>query len=100
MQSDGALIGLHAATMFTALAAAIYCPMPGEAALMVPLGRNDLAAVLRWAEHEDAALLALDSSSGRVIARMSTNHSLLEAIAAGIVPIKVRAPGCDGPPTR
>ena len=97
---DLGLIGFHTGAVLTALAAALYCPLPGQAALMVPLGRKDLAPVLEWAEQEDAALLALDSASGRVVARMTSHHSLLKALGAGILPIKVRTPGCGGPPQR
>ena len=100
MPGDLALVGCHTTAVLSALAAALYCPLPGQAALMVPLGRNDLTTVLEWAENENAALLALDSTKGRVVARINSHNSLHGAIAAGILPVKVRAPGCEGPAQR
>lgn len=100
MRGDRAIIGLHGAAMLLALAAALVWPRAGQAALMVPLGSSDLATVLRWADTEQAQLLALDPASGRVIARISTNRSLLSAISHGIVPIAARGTGCNVRPQR
>lgn len=94
MPPERALIGLHGAGITLALAAVLLSPRPGQAALMVPLASNDLHSVLRWADREDAALLRLDTSRGRVIARISDHNSLIRALGSGIVPVAVRAPGC------
>ena len=95
MRYERVLVGLHGAAVVLALSAATVWPLPGQAALMVPLGSGDLGTVLRWADRENAPLLALDSASGRVIARIADNHSLLSAIGAGIMPIAARSGGCQ-----
>ena len=95
MRYERVLVGLHGAAVVLALSAATVWPRPGQAALMVPLGSGDLGTVLRWADRENAPLLALDSASGRVIARIADNHSLLSAIGAGIMPIAARSGGCQ-----
>ncbi len=95
MRSERVLVGLHCAAVVLTLSVATVWPRPGQAALMLPLGTGDLGTVLRWADRENARLLALDSASGRVIARIADNHSLLSAIGSGIVPIAVRAGGCQ-----
>lgn len=95
MRSERVLICLHGAAVVLALAAATVWPRPGQAAIMVPLGAGDLGTVLRWADRQNAPLLALDSASGRVIARIADNHSLLSAIGSGIMPIAARARGCQ-----
>ena len=95
MRSERFLICLHGAAVVLALAAATVWPRPGQAAIMVPLGAGDLGTVLRWADRQNAPLLALDSASGRVIARIADNHSLLSAIGSGIMPIAARARGCQ-----
>jgi hypothetical protein len=100
VQADRAVIALHTGAMLLALVAALVWPRPGQAALLVPLGPDGLAAALDWADAEGAPLLALDTASGRVIARISTNDSLLRAISSGLVPIAARAPGCQPPATR
>ena len=61
---------------------------------MVPLGRNGIGAALRWADAEQAQLLALDTVNGRVIAQISSNDSVLRALAFGLMPVAARAPGC------
>ncbi|ASJ90834.1 hypothetical protein [Porphyrobacter sp. CACIAM 03H1] len=94
MRLERALIGLHAAGVVFALVAALAWPRPGQAALLVPLGTGGLRGVLAWADRTGAPLLALDSASGRVIARISDNRSLLHALSQGIVPVAARAPGC------
>jgi hypothetical protein len=95
MRSDRALIGLHAVSVALAGAAALVWPRPGQAALMVPIGPADMASVLRWADREKAALMRLDSASGRVVVRITDNRSLVRALGAGIVPVATRAPGCQ-----
>lgn len=94
MPADRAVIALHGTAIAVALAAALAWPRAGQAALMVPLGRPGLPAVLAWAEAEDAALLRLDSAGGTVIARIPSNNSLWGALRLGIMPISARAPGC------
>ncbi len=95
MRSERVLVSLHGAAVVLALSAATVWPLPGQAALMVPLGTGDIRTVLRWADRERAPLLALDSASGRVIARIADNQSLVSAIGAGILPIAARADGCQ-----
>ncbi len=95
MRSERVLVGLHGAAVVLALSAATVWPRPGQTALMVPLGAGDLGTVLRWADRQNAPLIVLDSTSGRVIARISDNHSLLSAIGSGIMPIAARAAGCQ-----
>lgn len=94
MTAERALFVLHGFAMLLALAAALVWPRAGQAALMVPLGRSDLGEVLRWADAEQAPLLAIDPARGRVIARISSNGSVLRALASGLVPVAARAPGC------
>jgi hypothetical protein len=98
MSADRIIIAVHGAAVLLALAAALVWPRAGQAALMVPFGGSDIATVLRWADAEQAPLLSLDPGSGRVIARISTNRSLLSAISHGIVPIAVRGTGCTARP--
>ncbi len=94
MRVERALIGLHGAGIALALTAALVWPRAGQAALMVPLVGADTRTVLDWAAQENARLLALDTASGRVVARITDNRSLLRAVRRGIVPMTARAPGC------
>lgn len=94
MSAERALIGLHGSALMLALAAALVWPRPGQAALMVPLGGQNLGSALDWADREQAELIELDSTSGRIVARISNIGSAWRAITAGIVPIAIRAPGC------
>ncbi|MBU7575210.1 MAG: hypothetical protein KAF64_17760 [Hydrogenophaga sp.] len=94
MRADRALMALHGAAIALSLVAATAWPRPGQAALLVPVGGNDLHTVLRWMAQEDTAVLALDTARGRVIVRISDNAAPLHALAAGIVPLTARAPGC------
>lgn len=100
MRADRVLLGLHGTGVTLALVAALVWPRPGQAALLVPLGRSDARAVIAWASREDARLLALDTSRGRIIARITDNASLLRALREGILPIAARAPGCQSGPER
>jgi len=95
MRADRALFGFHAAGAVLALAAALIWPRPGQAALLVPLGASDTRELIAWAVREDAPLLAVDSTRGRIIARVADNASLLRALGHGILPLAARAPGCD-----
>lgn len=97
MRADRAVLGLHGTGVLVALAAALVWPRPGQAALMVPLAGNDMRSVLHWAAAEDARLLTINTDTGRVIARISDNHSLMRAVGAGILPVAARAPGCQQP---
>lgn len=94
MTGERALIGLHGGALILAFAAALVWPRAGQAALIVPLGGQNLRSALHWADTEQAELIELDSTSGRMVARMSDNGSAWRAIAAGIMPIATRAPGC------
>lgn len=94
VRTDHALITVHALGACLALGAALFWPRPGQAALLVPVAGHDLSAALRWADREAAPLLALDTTSGRVIARVTDNASLLHALGQGLVPIAARGPGC------
>ena len=94
MRIERALFCLHGAGIALALTAALVWPRPGQAALLVPLGSADTRTVLAWAVREKAPLLALDTASGRVVARITDNRSLLRGIAQGILPLAARAPGC------
>lgn len=94
MRAERTLFGLHAAGVVLAVAAALVWPRAGQAALMVPLGGADTRTVIGWAAQENAPLLVLDTASGRVIARMTDNRSMLRALGQGIVPIAAPAPGC------
>lgn len=72
-----------------ALVAALVWPRPRQAALL-----SDTRSVIAWAAREEAPLLALDTTRGRVIARITGNAGLLRALGEGILPLAVRAPGC------
>jgi hypothetical protein len=95
MRADRMLLGVHAAGVTLALAAALVWPRPGQAALLVPLGTTDTRTAIAWAAHEDAPLLALDTARGRIIARITDNASLMRALSHGILPLAARAPGCN-----
>ncbi len=97
MRGDRAMLGLHGAGVMIAVAAALVWPRPGQAALMVPVGDSGMRGVVAWADGEDATLLALDTTNGRAIARITDNRSIVRAIKAGILPIAARAPGCVQP---
>lgn len=88
------MIGLHGAAVILALGTATVAPRAGEAALMLPIANRDLGAVLDWADHEGASLLEIDTATGRVIARVPDDTSLIHAVAAGILPIAATAPNC------
>lgn len=94
------MIALQAAGAVLALVAALAWPRAGEAALLVPLGSNDLRTVLRWAHSQSAPLIELDPASGRVVARIASNPGLFSALGAGIVPIAARTRGCQSEGTR
>lgn len=94
MRADRRMIALHGSAAVLTLVAALVWPRAGQAALLVPLAGNDLGTVLRWADSQSAPLLALDTTNGRVIARISSNRSLLSAVGSGIVPIAARNPDC------
>lgn len=95
MGVERALLCLHGTGVALALTAALVWPRAGQAALLVPLGRADTRTLLDWAAQENAPLLALDTASGRVVARITDSRSLLRGIAQGIVPLAARAPGCS-----
>jgi hypothetical protein len=97
VRTDRALLAAHASGVVLALGAALFWPRPGQAALIVPVGSDDLAPALQWADREAAPLLELDTARGRVIARVTDNASLLRALGAGLVPIAARAAGCSPP---
>lgn len=94
MGVERALLCLHGTGIALALTAALIWPRAGQAALLVPFGSADTRTVLAWAAQENAPLLALDTASGRVVARITDSRSLLRGIAQGIVPLAARAPGC------
>lgn len=94
MPANRLTIGLHACSVVLALAAALACPRPGQAALLVPLGSNGLREAVHWAASHDAALIAIDSANGQATIRLPSNHSLLSALGAGIIPIAARAATC------
>jgi hypothetical protein len=95
MRADRVLLGVHAAGVTLAITAALVWPRPGQAALLVPLGTTDTRTAIAWAAHEDAPLLAIDTASGRIIARITDNASLMRALGHGILPLAARAPGCN-----
>lgn len=100
MQAERALIALHSGAVMLALVAALIWPRPGQTALLVPLGHNDLGSVLRWAAAADAPLVSLDSASGKVVARVPENRTLIRALAAGIFPVAINVRVCEpGEPT-
>ncbi len=94
MRSERALFALHGLALGLALAAALAWPRVGEPALLVPLGADRMARAFAWADGERAEYLAIDPAGGRVIARIPSNHSLMRALANGIVPVAARTPGC------
>lgn len=94
MASDRLIVAFHAAAVALALTAALFWPRAGQAALLVPLGSGGMRSVLQWADHAHAPLLAIDSTTGRVIARIVDNQSLFSAIGAGILPVATQTAGC------
>lgn len=95
MRSGRALVGLHGVAAVLALTAATIWPRPGEAALLVPLAGNNFTGTIGWAHREGAALLELDSATGRVIARLPDNRSPLGGVREGVLPLAVRARACQ-----
>jgi hypothetical protein len=95
VRADRVLLGVHAGGVTLALTAALVWPRPGQAALLVPLGTTDTRTAIAWAAHEDAPLLTLDTSRGRIIARITDNASLMRALSQGLLPLPARAPGCN-----
>lgn len=81
--------------MVLALAAATVWPRPGQAAQLVPLGGDGLVGVIDWAAREGAPLLELDTTGGRVVARIRDQRSLVRALGAGILPIAANARDCQ-----
>lgn len=100
MRRDSAMIALHACAGGFALVAALLWPRAGEAALLVPVGGQDLASLTRFAAREGAPLIELDSASGRVIARLDDQASPLRALTQGIVPLAASTRGCSTLETR
>lgn len=94
MQPDRALLALHGLALALALVTALAWPRVGEPALLLPLGGQPMARVFVWAETEQAENLAIDTTAGRVIARIPSNRSLMRALAQGIVPVATRTAGC------
>lgn len=94
VKTEQAMIAFHGGAVLLSLVAAMVWPRAGQAALMVPLGDRDLGTVLRWADSEQAQVLELDTATGRVIARVSSHHVLVSALASGIMPVAVSARGC------
>lgn len=94
MRVDAALLSLQAAAIVLAMGAALVWPRAGQVALMVPLGTNDLRDVVRWADRENTELIAMDSTSGRILVRVPSNRSLLMALGSGLLPMAARAGGC------
>lgn len=89
------LIGVHGAAAVLAFAAISVWPRAGQAALLVPLAGADLPDVIAWAHREDAALLELDTTSGRVIARLADDRNPFSALGAGVLPLAARARDCQ-----
>lgn len=80
--------------MVLALAAALAWPRTGQPVLLVPLGSARLADALTWADTAQADLLAIQPGRGQLIARVPSNRSLAQALAAGFLPIAVSTQGC------
>lgn len=95
MLMERVLLGVHGAATVLALAAISIWPRAGQAALLVPLAGTDLSDVIGWAHREDAALLELDSASGRVIARLADNRNPFSALGSGVLPLAARARDCQ-----
>jgi hypothetical protein len=91
---ERALYVLHGFAMVLALTAALAWPRAGEPALLVPLGSAGLADALVWADAAQADLLAIQPDRGQLIARVPSHHSLVQALAAGFVPVAVSTEGC------
>lgn len=94
MKAEGALIALHSGAVLLSLVAALIWPRAGQAALLVPMGGQELRSTLSWADREQAELLELDTARGVIVARISDNGSAWRAIASGIVPIAAQARSC------
>ncbi|MEE4207140.1 MAG: hypothetical protein V2I39_12675 [Erythrobacter sp.] len=98
MRPERLLFASHSLALGFAFAVALFCPRPGEPALLVPLGSGGLGAVTDWAEREDARFLLLDTGSegarSRAVAPLPSHGSLLRALAAGILPIAAGKGGC------
>lgn len=97
MPPERALFALHGLALTLALLAALAWPRVGEPALLLTPGDAHLGRAFAWAESEEAEYLAIDTRAGRVIARIPSNHSLMRALAHGIVPVAARNAGCAAP---
>ncbi len=78
-----------------ALGTALVWPRVGQAAEVMPLGDKGLSDVLRWVDDMDAEIIELDSASGRIEVRVSSNFSLLTALGSGILLNAAPKSGCD-----
>lgn len=100
LRPERALFAVHGLALVFAVAVALAWPRAGEPAVLVPLGPGGIADAFVWADAEGAEFFAIKPESGRVIVRVPSNHSLLQALASGIVPVATRAAGCKAPDSR
>lgn len=100
MRAEPLMLALHGVGIVLTLVTALVWPRAGQPAVLMSIGGGDRASVLRWTAHEQAQLITFDSSSGRVVARIADHRSLMSAIAAGIIRVATRAPGCNLRETR
>ncbi|MEM6493036.1 MAG: hypothetical protein AAF650_01535 [Pseudomonadota bacterium] len=89
----------HSVIGAAAVLLAIFCPQPGSASRMVPLGDQDAGDVAVWAAREQARLVAYEPAGDTVIVIAPTSLSLARAAAQGLVPIAADLPVC-APSTR
>lgn len=87
----------HGVIAVAAALLAIFCPQPGSASRMVPLGGKDAGDVAVWAAREEAQLVAYDPAGDTVIVLAPTALSLARAAAQGLVPIAADLPVCTPP---
>lgn len=80
-----------------AILLAVFCPQPGSASVLVPLGGAGQAAAAQWATRERAQLVAFDPSARRISVVAPSSISLIRALSYGFVPIAADLPPCSDP---
>jgi hypothetical protein len=94
------LVGLHGIAASLALAISVIWPVPGNAAMLVPLGLTGRTQAFVWMSQHDARLLATEAAGERLIVSIPTSLSALSALAHGYLPVAAQAASCEPPASR
>lgn len=89
----GSVVG-QALGGLAAIMLAVFCPQPGSASVLVPIGQAAVGDAARWASKERAQLLAFDPAGARMTVIAPSTLSLVRALGYGFVPIAAEFPPC------